>query len=369
MRARDLSAVLVTGSVQELNLGSIQATVTVPENASWFRHASRQRYIDIELSWPSRTIILALPDAQMNSPSGYMVGANSPSFPTFAGAFAAFFHDQWVQTGANQPNLAQIVARIVDSRARIQRVVVRAASLDVWVDGRGIQGCRLELNSSTDRLETIVERGGRISFPLPRGLGEDPWLWLKSEGGWLDYRSVVGWGGRRSPDVEVERPEDPIADISALASQGESTYLEYKVALPGDDHDSKRKTLKTVVAFANGEGGTMLFGVEGDEDVGRIAGLVGRPADLRRRLNDLVRDRITPNPTWHLEGYDVEGKYVIRLNVAPGHGVLHALLMDTNKPEYYVRRNGSTYYARPEELAVIVQRGAQDPVDRLARFK
>jgi hypothetical protein len=51
--------------------------------------------------------------------------------------------------------------------------------------------------------------------------------------------------------------------------------------------------------------------------------------------------------------------YVIRLNVAPGHGVLHALLMDANKPEYYVRRNGSTYYARPEELAVIVQRGVQ----------
>ena len=39
--------------------------------------------------------------------------------------------------------------------------------------------------------------------------------------------------------------------------------------------------------------------------------------------------------------------------VLPGNGTLHALVIDANKPEYYVRRDGTTYYARPEELTTI----------------
>ncbi|MHB8245897.1 MAG: AlbA family DNA-binding domain-containing protein [Acidimicrobiales bacterium] len=144
--------------------------------------------------------------------------------------------------------------------------------------------------------------------------------------------------------------------------------MEYKMKMPGDDHNSKRNALKTVVAFANREGGTLLFGVEGDEDVGRIVGLAGKPADLRRRLNDLVRDRVSPNPTLRIAGYDVEGKFVIRLDIEPGGGVVHALVLDANRPEYFVRRNGSTYYARPEDLAQIVQTVSEPTLHGIRRF-
>ena len=36
--------------------------------------------------------------------------------------------------------------------------------------------------------------------------------------------------------------------------------------------------------------------------------------------------------------------------------MLYALKLDHNKPEYYVRRDGTTFYARPGELAAVVQR-------------
>jgi predicted HTH transcriptional regulator len=193
-------------------------------------------------------------------------------------------------------------------------------------------------------------------------------VWLKGEDGWLDYRSITPWGGRQSADVEVELPDDPIADISAPATQGESTHLEYKSTLPGEGSDTKRKALKTVVAFANGEGGVMLFGVEGDDDVGQIVGIGGQLAANVRRLNDLVRDRISPNPSFRITGHTVDQKCVIRLDVVPGQGTLHALVIDPNKPEYYVRRNGSTYYARPEELAQIVASHSQQPFDGIRRL-
>jgi hypothetical protein len=298
-----------------------------------------------------------------------MVGREGPSFPTFARAFSAFFYDQRTQTGASQPTLDEFIVRIVDGRGRIKRVLARAASLDVWVDGRSLRGCRLEFNGSTERLQTVLERSGKVSFPLSGGLGQDPWVWLKDDEGWVDFRSLTPWGGRQSPDVEIELPEDPEADISALASQGESTYLEYKVGLPEDNQESKRKALKTVVAFANGEGGTMIFGVEGDDDIGRIVGLAGRRDTLRRQLNDLIRDRVSPNPRTHITGHAVGGKFIMRLDVEPGHGVLHALMMNPSRAEYYVRRNGSTYDARPDELQrVVVSAGRQSQLEGVHRL-
>jgi hypothetical protein len=58
---------------------------------------------------------------------------------------------------------------------------------------------------------------------------------------------------------------------------------------------------------------------------------------------------------------EVDGRYVVRLDVSPGGGTLHALVLEPNKPEYYVRRNGSTYYSRPEESAQVVAKAVQQP--------
>ena len=359
MTARAVSAWLTAGETHELELGEMNCSLTLSENAQWFRHASRQQYGGIEVPWPSRSVTVSMVDGQTNPPGGYLVGSKGPSFPTFAGAYGAFFYDQWSQTGASQPTLGEIAVRIVDGRARIRRVLVRAASVDVWVDGRNVGGCRLELNSSTDRLETMIERSGKISLPLGSGLGDDPWLWLKDGTDWIDHRPIRQWGGRQSPDVEFEISEDPVAEITALAAQGETTYLEYKRDLPEDNPESKRKVLKTVVAFANGDGGTMLFGVDGDDDTGTVVGLTGKPAELLRRLNSLVRDRISPAPIFHISGQQIGSRYVIRVDVSPGGGTLHALVLDANRPEYYVRRNGSTYYARPEELAQVAAKAVQ----------
>lgn len=360
MTARRVAALLVAGEPQSSQVDGLAFSYSLQENVQWFRLASHQEYSSTELPWPSRLAMLSLLDNQQNAPGGYIVGAG-PSFPTFAGAYNAFFYDQWIQSGANQGVFGQISLSIVDGRARIRRVVARAASLDVWVEGRGLKSCRLELNSATDRLEVETTRSGKLTLPLPSGLGRDAWLWLKDEGGWLDNRSLRPWGGRQSRNVEFEAPEDPVAEVTALASQGESTYLEYKRELPEDNPESKRKCLKTVVAFANGDGGTILFGVDGDDNAGTVVGLAGKPAELLRRLNGLIRDRVTPTPTFSIRGHVVDSKYVIKLDVSSGGGILYALILDANRPEYHVRRNGSTYFARPEELAQVVAKATAQP--------
>jgi predicted HTH transcriptional regulator len=180
------------------------------------------------------------------------------------------------------------------------------------------------------------------------------WLWLKSGGEWLDYRSLGGWGAYWPSDVEFEQARDPIADITSLASQGEGLHLEYKVSLP-DTQAQKRTTFKTVVAFANGGGGRMIFGVT---DGRGIAGLEGRLSEARDRLTDLLRDLIDPHPRHRIECLDVDGKGVLALVIEPNDGTLYALTVDKNKPEYFIRREGTTFYARPEELAAIISSNA-----------
>jgi hypothetical protein len=59
-----------------------------------------------------------------------------------------------------------------------------------------------------------------------------------------------------------------------------------------------------------------------------------------------------------IEAHQLDGRNILVLEVLSGGGVLHALTLDQNKPEYYVRRDGTTFYARPHELAAVVQRGS-----------
>jgi hypothetical protein len=58
----------------------------------------------------------------------------------------------------------------------------------------------------------------------------------------------------------------------------------------------------------------------------------------------------------HVRHQELDGRGVLIAEVSAGHGTLYALVVDPNKPEYYVRRDATTYYARPEELATTIGR-------------
>ncbi len=364
LSAGELIRLLNPGS-QQLGLGPDSAELDfVDSTFNWYRLHTRQNYADQEFLWPALMTTPNLSQRDRQPPSGNLVASGVPSFPTFGGAYSAFFHDKWVQSGRNNPSLGQMTLSLVDQRARITRVFAGLTALTVWVEGSSVVGANLELNSSTDRDETTVEKAGPIEFPLPNGLGQDGMVWLKGDSGWLDYRSIAGWGGHRSPDVEIEMPEDPEADISALATQGENTYLEYKGRLPDNTKEKKRTALKDIVAFANGEGGTLLYGVDGDDNAGEVIGLDGDPDTLVRRINDLVRDYVKPSLHVHIKGNDVDGRFVIRVDVDACQGEIRALIVNANSPEYYVRRNGSTYRAQPEELTALVKPNEDPPSPR-----
>ena len=65
-------------------------------------------------------------------------------------------------------------------------------------------------------------------------------------------------------------------EIEKLIEMGESSTVEFKRLLPSED----KKVLKTFVAFANGAGGKVIFGVE--DSTGKILGV---PDEGRARFS------------------------------------------------------------------------------------
>ena len=107
-------------------------------------------------------------------------------------------------------------------------------------------------------------------------------------------------------------------------AQGESVSLEFKEARPKDS----LKFTKTVVAFANGRGGRILFGVE--DGTGVVKGIDN--AIVQKEMDaiaDTIANCCTPAVSPEITLANVEGKSVIVVNVRGGL-----------KTPYYVKKLG-----------------------------
>ena len=119
-------------------------------NITWQHNSSRARPDHTTLIWP--TIAYETSLVTTSSPqamNGFLVGpADTPSFAVFGAAFGAFFRGDFSLTGAQNPPLHKLRVHIVDTRARIARVRVRAASVEVTIAGRSRVGLQLERTCS-----------------------------------------------------------------------------------------------------------------------------------------------------------------------------------------------------------------------------
>ena len=103
---------------------------------------------------------------------------------------------------------------------------------------------------------------------------------------------------------------------------GESDQLEFKL-VPNRD---SAKWLKTVVAFANGRGGRIVFGVSNDR---RVVGLEGDLFAMKDGIADAIADACSPSVPFELCVSTVEGRPVIVLDVAEGR-----------QPPYFIKAKG-----------------------------
>jgi Putative DNA-binding domain len=364
-----LAAALDPGDAQVLFLGGYDLTFPVlHEQLPWQHKPSRARYDSVVLPWPTRINepwIQNRPGGEQ-LPQGYVIGDDCPSFPSYEAAFRAFFYGDFAGAPGGQLPSSFGVVRVVDSRAWLDKVRITPATLQVHVAGSDVAGARVELNSPTYRTHARVTESGQVSLPLPDGLPPGVWLYLSRKREWLDYRAI---GEFRAPaelahaGVEVEIAEDPGSEIQALLAQGEGLQVEFKRQLPENADESKRTVFKTVAAFANGHGGSIVFGVEKDEAT--VCGLEG--IDLiaaRDRLTQLARSIVTPAPDVEVQPYQHDGKTLLVLTVGRGSDPPYGITLPGKKDkpvEFYIRRDATTFPARPDEIRNAVLAASPPP--------
>ncbi|GJM07277.1 MAG: ATPase AAA [marine bacterium B5-7] len=147
-------------------------------------------------------------------------------------------------------------------------------------------------------------------------------------------------------------------DIGQLCTLGESKTLEYK-----RNTDSLVSILKSIIAFANTAGGTVLIGIDDD---GSVVG-VDEPGKIQEQLANSIANRIKPQLVPDMHAFFHEEKTVIAIQVETLHGAYY--LGDRGEEKgVYVRIGNSNHLAGIEMIRELHRSVEIDSFDRQCCF-
>lgn len=157
----------------------------------------------------------------------------------------------------------------------------------------------------------------------------------------------------------LDRPIDALtdADVQALVPRAasEGRHLEFKRDLPSRTDDGTREFLADVTAFANAQGGDLVFGVEDHEGMAsRVPGVQLTDVDAEiLRMENLLRDAVDPRLSgvrirWIPadEGAD-RGALIVRI---PASATAPHRVKSKGSSRFYARNSRGKYEMDTHEL-------------------
>ena len=137
----------------------------------------------------------------------------------------------------------------------------------------------------------------------------------------------------------------------------EATECDFKVAL---EIKKPKSWLKSVSAFANGIGGTLIFGIDDNRNV---VGLTDAQADAEA-ISRLIKERISPYPNFILVPERKDGKNVLILTVSSGYSTPYYYKAD-GVMETYIRIGNESVIAPSFALNQLILKGMNRTYDTL----
>ena len=142
--------------------------------------------------------------------------------------------------------------------------------------------------------------------------------------------------------------------------RGESDVLEFKRELPVKD----RQFLKTVVAFANGKGGRILFGV--DNSTRRVLGVETESRwKMQDRITDMISNSCSPQIYPNCDWVEIEGKPLLVLSIPAASNCPYYIRKEGVQKGTYVRVGATTRRAEPEKIRELEMYGEQVTYDSI----
>ena len=207
-----------------------------------------------------------------------------------------------------------------------------------------------EVMEKTPRYVTHLCQDGRI-----RGAVKDGKDWKIPKGSLDDIRLE-----KRGRKPSFPDPETGSAGILAEIRRGECETVEFKEDISGD----KEKYLKTAVAFANGRGGKLVFGVRDKtwEVTGIAADEIFQKMDsIANSIYDATEPRIIP----YIDVFTIAGKQIIVVSVNPCPQKPCHLRREGFISGTYIRVAGTTRKADPSMVRELELDGSNRGFDTL----
>ena len=152
--------------------------------------------------------------------------------------------------------------------------------------------------------------------------------------------------------------------------KGESDSLEFKREFP----DKEKKVLKTIVAFANGNGGNIIIGID-DKTFDIIGVNDDEVFKIKDKISNSISDNISPQIIPQISFERIEDKTVIIINIAKGQNTPYCIKSE-GLEGVYIRVDATTRAAeryKIQELSLlgmnktfdeIVQNGTQEATQK-----
>jgi len=150
-------------------------------------------------------------------------------------------------------------------------------------------------------------------------------------------------------------------DVQAMIDEGEGFELEFKRKV-----SSPEKIARTLIAFANTRGGTVLFGVDDDHS---IVG-VGSEKEEIEMISTAGSVFCDPPIDPDIEVVPYKGKDVIVVSVDESREKPHALITDDDEEDagtrVYIRVNDKSVEASKEVVHILASENPEAPPLRIA---
>src|SRR6267142_158500 len=310
-----------------------------------FSIGGRTRHPHSEWSkWPADIFEIQPGNSAGNTwpPDQALIAVNAPYYPSLEYVLSDLFGIR-VQGWTNYLR-GQVMVVLPDFRARISKLTVATTYVRADLECPFRQPSELVMKTYAEsRTRRLVQETTRlqepfVQFDLPdRASFVSLALVCASTGDVLDekvFREGVSW---REPNVVVE----PLApEIEQLLLTGEGETVEFKEKL---DINSQRLA-KTAIAFANTNGGTIVFGVDDDQ---RVVGCDIR--GMADTITNILRSRCDPPPRFTTNIVRYEDKDLHLVQVAHSSATVH-VVKDLGP---FIRANRSNRTPTSHELELL----------------
>jgi len=265
-----------------------------------------------------------------------VTGKDMPPYPNVSTAIIDNLDLYSQNKRAEWINDSQFMISAPDFRAGIKKLKIEKNKISIQIISKFLKDGEMYAQFYTDD-----KQEGHV--PVKNGSAEanvtnnDKILAIikeKSSHEMLDYFDyTVRWGGTED-SVEKVIPEEI---VKTWIDGGENETVEFKEVLNHADD-----VVKSIVAFANTNGGVILVGVKDD---GSIVGYKESSDSTRERVERMIAEKCDPPVPFGIERVNV-GEEITVIKISKGDKKIYAV----NNGGIYVRRNSSDRFIKPSEL-------------------